>query len=524
MRVVEPRGVHGLASRLWRLLGGGEGHCVAGGGCWEAVRGFIEDAVGINVEVLEVPVESWSVRASLEPGAEWSVAPPMQLSASVEGEPALLRGDPSEPSSWLGGDYRGRVVIAPFPESPDDLKAAALLAADHGAAALLLESRVPRVIVGSGYWGYSFHAGAPMPVPVVVVPKGYSRAALGAGRVSVSVDASVSEARDYILVAFEGEPGPLYGAHHDSWFHGFSDNVLGVAQAVSAFTVAVSRGRGAGLVVFAAEEHGAPGAASWYWAWGSRYYAGLLERSSLDPERLVYVNFDVAGLGGCLAVSGSPQLLGPALGAGLRLRRWECPECDSMSLALAGFATVSLHSLWCEGVREVYHTPLDTPERTPPEAAALAVEAALSASLSGPDWAAFRAMIEEVLGGGPALARSMLYRILSAAARAGWPRLYRELARRFLRPVHLGSYRYDTGDLEALWFPSVSAYRRLLEGLRGGRPPLEVWVAGEERLLYSVAYSPGAPTATRGSISWQLEFNLRRDLEELEEALRGLVA
>ncbi len=524
MRVVDPGEVHGIAARLRGLLGGETGHCIAGGGCWATVKGFIEDLVGVSVEALEVPVETWSARAHLEPAPPWALAPPMQLSSEVEGEPVIVEGDPSEPSSWLGGDYRGRVVIAPFPESPDDLKAAALLAADHGAAALILESPVPRVIVGSGYWGYSFHAGAPMPVPIVVVPGGYSSVALRAGRVSVSVEASVSEARDYILVVFEGEPGPLYGAHHDSWFHGFSDNVLGVAQAVSAFTLASSQGRGAGLVVFAAEEHGAPGAASWYWAWGSRYYAGVLERSDIDSESMVYVNFDVAGLGGCLAVSGSPQLIGPALEAGLRLRRWECPECDSMSLAMAGFATLSLHSLWCEGVRGVYHTPLDTPERTPPEAAALAVKAALKASLSEPDWGAFRAMLEEALGSGPALARSMLYRILSAAARAGWPRLYRELARRFLKPVHLGSYRYDTGDLEALWFPSVAAYRRLLEGLRGGRPPLEVWVAGEERLLYSTAYSPGTPTAPRGSLSWQLEFNLRRDLEGLEEALRGLIA
>jgi len=517
-----PGDVHGMAVRLWRMLGGGSGHCVAGGGCWETVRGFIEEVAGVTVETVEVPVESWRSSATLEPGAEWSVAPPMQAGVSVEGRVALLRGDPSEPASWRGGVFEGRVVVARFPESPDDLKAAALLAADSGAAALLLESRVPRVIVGSGFWGYSFHAGSPMPLPVVVVPEGYSRVAAGAGSVAVSVEGGVSEGRDYVLLAFDGEPGPIYGAHHDSWFHGFSDNVLGVAQAVAAFREAASRGRGAGLAVFPAEEHGAPGAASWYWAWGSRYYARLLEAS--EQSGVVYVNFDVAGAGGCLAVSGSPQLVDAALSLGVRLRPWECPECDSMSLASIGVPTVSLHSLWCEGVRRVYHTPLDTPDAVPPEAASLAVEAGLRASLGGARWASFRRMLESVLGGGPLLARQLLYQALSAASRAGWPALYRELARRFLKPVHIGSYRYDSGDLEALWFPSVEAYRRILRGLEEGRPPLEVWVSGEERLLYSAGYSPGAPTTGRASLARQLEANLLRDLEEMEEAVRAVIA
>ena len=521
MRVVESNAVHELAIRLWSELGGSSGHCVAGGSCWRTVRGFIEYTLELSIDVVRVPVESWRGKAHLDPSPAWSVALPLQLSGHVEGAPVWLEGDPSEPSAWLGGGYKGRVVVARFPESPDDLKAAALLAADNGASALLLESPVPRIIVGTGFWGYSFHAGAPMPLPVVVVPEGYASSALRAGRVSVTVEASLEDNIDYVLVAVDGDPSVFYGAHHDSWFHGFSDNVLGIIQAASAFSQASYRGRGAGLLVFPAEEHGAPGAASWYWAWGSRYYARLLEASEREP---VYVNFDVAGVDGCLKVSGAPQLLGSLNGLGLGSRPWECPECDSMSLAMAGLATVSLHSLWCNGVRRIYHTPLDTPDAVPRDTAALAVEAALKASLSEPEWSRFQRLLEEVLGKGPLLARHMLYRILSIAARVGWPSLYRELARRFLKPVHLGSYRYDTGDLEALWFPSVEAYKRVLRSLEEGRPPLEVWISGEERLLYVTGYTPKGSLARRESLASQFEANARRDLEELDEMAHSLLS
>ncbi len=451
----------------------------------ERLRGLVESVLGVQAEAERVPVYYWRVGSvEVDPPPRFAVAAPY-ASGDVEARWAWVEGDPGEWRSWRGFP-EGRVAVARMPGDPDDLKAAALHAWEAGASALVLESPVPRKIVGVGCWGYSWHAGEPLPIPVAVVGEGWHSRLPSNGRVRVAVEAEEGYGWGYNIIAREGGPPRIaFGAHHDGWFTGVQDNLLGIAQALAAAREALERGAGGvEVILFTAEEHGAPGPAGWYWAWGSRWHARQLEASNIDGVS-VYVNFDLAG-GGRLHVSGAPQRVGRALealkaaGVEAGVRGWECPECDSLSLAMAGVETVSIHSLWAPGVRGYYHTPLDTVERVDWRAAEAAVEAAVRSAMASPDYGRLETALHELLAPGPLEARMILYEILSAARRHGWQRLYPEMAKRHLRPLHMGDYRLDgPAEMEACMFPEVC-------GLRDERigEVRAVIVPGEERLLY----------------------------------------
>ncbi|BAA79987.2 hypothetical protein APE_1003.1 [Aeropyrum pernix K1] len=523
-------GLAGDALRLYSALKGASGWLGvrAGGsrGAVEVVRAFLEESLGVSSRLHEFWVDAWVLRSSgLDPAASWHSVGPYVLGGDVEGRPLVLEGDPSHASSWRGVDAGGRVVVARAPGVVDDLKAAALLAAEAGAEALLVESRDPRVIVTGGDWGYSVSAGSPTPIPVAVVPLGYSRRAEEAGVVRVWVDACVERRRDYNVVAVDGGRGGvvLAGAHLDHWYTGFTDNILGVAQAVETAGRLRGRGLAAGVVVFGAEEHGMPGMASWYWAAGSRSYAGLLRESGAAEEVEAYVNFDVAGYR-CLVASGAPQLVGHALEAGAVERCCECPECDSIMMAWAGIPTLSLHSLWCPGVQEAYHTPRDTPDRASWDTAWTAVEAAVRTVTRGPEWPRLTHHFRSSLSGAGVRGRRLLYILESLARRAGWGALFREASRSLLKVVHYGSLRWESRPLEALYMPEASLFKRIMGDIERGRPPLAVVEVGRsERQLYSLSPTP-PPRAPPRSILWeQLEANMERLEEEVEDLRMRLV-
>jgi Iap family predicted aminopeptidase len=483
--------------------------------------------LGGEVRRFHLPTLSWRLRhAEAEPGGRLVVGPYVER-GDVEGRVELLEGDPSRPESWRG--FRGSpIVVAPEPGEPDELRYAALLAAEHGAEALLICPRVaPRLVVTVGSWGFSFHAGAPTPVLV-----GYLESSdacprvAGGGRARVAVESRTVETVTWGLeVDLPGRGRPwLFTAHWDRWRGGFQDDTLGVAQAFTAAFRLASLGLRARVAVFPSEEHGAPGYAGWYWAWGSRRYAVELARSGLAESIAGAVNFDVAGTAPLIA-SGSPALLAALPPGGWRARPWECPECDSMQLALhAGIPTLSIHTLWSPRVLDFYHTSLDAPDAADPRAARLAVELAVRAALRGPRWECMEAAVRGLLAPGPLEARRLAVLVLQAARRVGWESLHPPLARAALRPIDYGDRRWSTGPLEAHWFPEASLLPRLRSGLARGQDPGEVWVAGWERLLYQTRPGPRGRPCSASCLSQQA----RQAIEELsvrvEEALRPLLA
>ncbi len=473
-----------LANRIYN----GREH-VAGHRDWreaDRIRGILEDYLGEDLELVETPLVSWRLKGvEVSPKPSFVSVAPYVLDADVEARTFMVEGDPSDYRSWRGVPEGSIAVVIP-PVNPDDLKYAVLHAWESGARGVIVGSRVPRKIVATGSWGYSYTAGAPTPIPVVVVDEESAKRALWEGRARIQVSAVLREEKGAAIRAVSGGPGRVaFTSHYDRWYTGFQDNILGIAQAAVAYK-RLREKRGVELLVFTGEEHGAPGPAGWYWAWGSRWLARQYREAGLEVALELVVNFDVAGTQP-LVVSGAPQytrgLIGSlrALGVEAGERCCDCPECDGFSFHRVGVPSVSIHTLWNDKVRRIYHTPMDTPENADPLAAGAAVEAAVRAALEGPSWAGLEERLEEILSPGPLPARLLLHTVLGEARKRGWPLLYKWLSSSHLRPVLYGDYRYDTGgDIEAVFFPEAAGAVKLLKGA-GIHAVIE---PGEERLVY----------------------------------------
>ncbi|MEM1927451.1 MAG: M28 family peptidase [Acidilobaceae archaeon] len=484
------------------------------------LAGIVEDSLKTMAKIRLFPSDSWVLKSlSITPEPHSVVASPGIVSSSVEGALFKLEGDPSCEETWRGFP-EGRIAVVREPGNPDDLKLAAINAARAGALGLMVESpSAPRVIVVNAYKGFSYTSGSPIDIPVVVVEEGYySRT--WSERVSIEVEAEVRESRSAIVEAEvgEGDDLVLVGAHIDRWFMGALDDVLGIAQAIVAAKLLSEKGLRVRLLLFGSEEYGAPGYASWYWAWGSRFYAEQLAVSGLLETVKLYVNFDTAGFKP-LRVSGAPQYVSKSI---LTERCCESPETDSFSFASLGTPSLSLHSMWSKEFKRIYHTPRDSENAVDFEEASLAVVEAVRIASDEPDYSSLEKAVVSALSEGPLEARRVAYVLSALASRVGWDRLFPELAKRFLKPV-----LYDYGcrketDIEAEWFPEVSSYVRILRELREGEPPIEVWVAGEERLLYRLRGAAGS-SITPLKLAEQTRAHLKRLWLEVEELQRELV-
>ena len=478
------REVWSLASRIYD----GREH-VAGRGDWreaERIRGILEDYLGESLDLVETPLVSWRLRGvDVWPTPSFVAVAPYVLDADVEARTFMVEGDPSDYRSWRGVPEGSIAVVIP-PGNPDDLKYAVLHAWESGAHGVIVGSKVPRKIVATGSWGYSYTAGAPTPIPVVVVDEEAAKRAVWEGRARIHVSATLREEKGATIRAVSGGPGRVaLTSHYDRWYTGFQDDILGIAQAAVAYKT-LGESRSVELLVFTGEEHGAPGPAGWYWAWGSRWLARQYRESGLAGSLELVVNFDVAGTQP-LVVSGAPQYTRglleslKALGVEAVERCCDCPECDGFSFHRAGVPSVSIHTLWNDKVRAIYHTPMDTPEKGDPLAAGAAVEAAVRTASGGPSWASLEERLVEILYPGPLPARLLLHTVLGEARRRGWPLLYKWLSSNHLRPVLYGDYRYDTGgDIEAVFFPEAAGAVKL----QAGAEIHAVIEPGAERLIY----------------------------------------
>ncbi len=454
----------------------------------ERIRGVLESYLNENVELVKTPVTSWRLRdLDVYPKPVFASIAPYVPSGDVEARTYMVEGDPSNYRVWRSLPEGSIAVVIP-PGNPDDLKYVALHAWEMGALGVIVGSRVPRKIVTTGSWGYSYVAGAPLPIPIVIVDLDTAKKAVWEGRARILVGSSIVESKGYTLrVQSGGPPRIVFTSHYDRWYSGFQDNILGIAQA----TVSYKRIRsltGSGIIVFTAEEHGAPGVPGWYWSWGSRWLSRQYLESGLEDSIKLMVNYDVAGSGRIL-VSGAPQYAGiivgglESLGVSVGERCCECPECDSMSFHRIGVPSISVHTLWNETIRSIYHTPLDTPERADPRVAGLTVEAVTRSVLRDPRWGLLEEKLIEVLGNGPLLARRILEMIVRVGRSKGWERLYRWLSRNHLKPVLYGDYRYDYGeDIEAVYFPEVAS----MKVLEKSNQPHTIMIPGEERILYQL--------------------------------------
>ena len=217
----------------------------------------------------------------------------------------------------------------------------------------LFDSYKREVVSGSS--SLSLNTGSPFPIPVVSVRKSDAGELLQVASGSrVRIYGRARLVRDAIgrtLVAGVNGRGELEvhaTAHHDHWFNGVYDDLIGL----EALLGLARRLRGAGnttnvnIISFTAREFGSPMLSSWYWSWGSRFFTETLE-SKGHIER-VLANITIDNLTGrTLRASYHPflhkcveEVRGTGVvDEGLRF----LPYLDSYSYLHRGIPSVALH-------------------------------------------------------------------------------------------------------------------------------------------------------------------------------------
>ncbi len=265
------------------------------------------------------------------------------------------------------------IVIIPFPDDPDDAKYVLLKLALHGARAVIFYDKLPgryRRIVVTGVLGFPLDYGAPPPIPAVSITKEdylklgkirpkklrlYVKTNVLHNSVGYNVEAVINSRSDEMI---------YITAHHDHWFTGFSDNLVGVQSLIEiAKRIVNNRPRKTVVLLsFTAEESGAPGFSGWYWSWGSRFYVeGLMLADKMDRIHSV-INVD-AVFSYPFRISMNPCIYGlikdllTKYSIGDNRISIDIPYFDSFSFTQAGVPALTIHTL--DELKVNYHTNLD---------------------------------------------------------------------------------------------------------------------------------------------------------------------
>jgi len=324
------------------------------------------------VKLVSVPTSSWIERECFIEIAGKVVkchAMPYVDKAVIEGKVVWVRYE-NDVLRVRGGNLSGAIAFTPFPEDFDAVNHVVLELAASGVSGVVFYDDLWNayrrfVVVGSPH--YSFTSGSPPPVPVVSVL--YSDVAGYAGSgdlwVRLYVDALTKHGLvGKIVVAGingSGESEMHVTAHHDHWFTGFSDNLVGVEVLVQLAKRAENwRGANVVLVSYTSEEIGAPNYASWYWAWGSRYYLRILRENSALDSITANVNID-AVYRQPFEIYANPSLkpcIDKVAGAyNADYRGFDHMDFDSFSYTLSGVPAMTITTL--NTIKPVYHSSVD---------------------------------------------------------------------------------------------------------------------------------------------------------------------
>ncbi len=353
---------------------------------------LLEEATGVSVEQLKLPVATWRDEGGVVECGGLRVDArvlPQTLGGVAEGR--LVEVHCTQPTCFTHVS-RGDVVIARLPEDPDDVTTIYVNALEAGAEALIVYDRWPgryRRIVVSGRWDYArLPSPAPMPAVHVRLEDGLKlvKHCIGS-RVRLDSRASIRWSTGAILEARigEGDREALVIAHYDHWLTGAGDNLAGVAALIRAARLLRSLSLGGVAVRLAlldAEEFGDPMLPAWYWAYGSRWYARMLNKTHLLDDIVLVVNLEMP-VRRRLYAAGTPEARGLVASIARRLgvevveEEYETCYSDGYNFARLGAPSVTLYNI--EDYLEWYHTDADLPTVVDLEAIEAAAKAAFEA-------------------------------------------------------------------------------------------------------------------------------------------------
>jgi len=378
----------------------------------------------------------------------------------------------------------GKVLLLSTTEFPDNVWVLYNLAVEAGAEAVIFYDSYPgrfRRIVVSGVWSYSFRSGKLPPIPAVHMrfEDGIRMRKLIGRYVELRCKTDIRGGTGYNVevVVGGGEGEVLVSAHHDRWFTGYRDNIVGLytllklAEVLSKLRVKHTLR----LVSFTAEEFGNPDLSPWYWSYGSREFVRSVDLSSL---RFV-INLDTA----CMEPI-RVNATGPEIGKFFikystikySYEGFDHPYSDGLSFSSLGIPTVTLHNL--RDIDEVYHTDLDTyynNELLIDGLVTWIVNVVNNYSLEGLEFKEYYEYLKNSL---PSELDDVVSKILTVHDLSKLSKMFKLISKELVKPVAIGSYRDLNKDLITVLAPHALVINNLRRGSRVG-----VIVAGDEDVL-----------------------------------------
>ncbi len=328
-----------------------------------------------EIDIVKTPVDSWIEEECFIEVGDQTVkcySMPYTLPADVEAYPVS--------ADYFGGyiasskPVKDSIVLIPFPEDPDDIKYVVLKLYEYGARAVVFYDQLPgryRRMVLIGDEDYSHTHGAPTPIPAVSIRKeDYLKISkINPTRIRIHVkNRVIHNATGKTIIARihgRGEEEIHVSAHHDHWFTGFSDNLVGVEILVQLAMRYHKEWNGVNLALisYTAEESGAPNYTSWYWTWGSRYYLEILDKTNNLDKIIADINIDTIYTTP-LSINGNPALLKCieeiTVKYPVKYRGYDHTDFDSFSYTMKGIPALTINNLL--EMKHIYHTNLDDGE------------------------------------------------------------------------------------------------------------------------------------------------------------------
>lgn len=323
------------------------------------------------IDIIETPVDTWFEEECVIMGSQETyrcVALPYTRTSRVYGK--FAKGRVNDNEVFIETPSEDMIVFIEYPREHDLAKYVVLeLIEKYNVSAIVFYDKTPglyrRTVVNYSPL-YSFESGSPVPIPIVSVDYDSFRKLLEKGDY-VEIDVKTRMVRNTVgrTVLFGingGGSGEIHlTAHHDHWFTGFSDNLVGLAILYRLASNLKNSWNGPDLVLisYTAEEFGSPGYASWYWSWGSRYYLELLEAKNYIEKVVADINID-AIYDYPIEIYGNPVLakcIDKISDSKSIYRDFDNMDFDSYSYSLYGVPSLTLTSI--ESLKPIYHSNYD---------------------------------------------------------------------------------------------------------------------------------------------------------------------
>ncbi len=485
--------------------------------------------LGIDVSKIPVKVMSWQpIDATIRIGEKEIKATlqPYSLSYIIDGRLIYIRNMNSDINKI---EPYESIALVELSTILDDYELQYYKLINAGALAIIFYDPYPnrrRRLVATGSLSYSFTPGSPLPIPILHVTRseGIELLKNEGRRITIATRSKIdNNAIGYNIVAtIPGRTSKrvILSAHHDHWFTGASDNIIGVATIleIAKHMVLEEIRYTLQIISFTAEESGAPGFTPWYWAHGSRVFVKEQEELGVLDDIIAVLNIDAVARG-VLNINASgieyqallksiAEKLGIEYKVGL-----DHPYYDSFSFSMKGIPSATLNTL--ENISDIYHTDKDTVEildySTVKNTFTLALETLRtllksSNPLKEYGYLTYASRIYRILEDKPVELKVRGYRLLEATRKAlsegRYDKLfkaYREINKGLIKPLFRGKYDEDIGGFETVLMPhleiieDMKKIRRIIELLRKNKIsdalkaleeiPVQRIIPGEEKII-----------------------------------------